>query len=161
MKTRKPIPSRQTPAFTGPAAPESASVPDCPSPAFMAFVESQIGEILKGRTPDFINSNPNPSRRTPAFTAIAAPDSSARLDGYRAAFIAIQNMMEEAYFRRPKKMGGREHLAAYREGYYIGLLFAHCQSAFGEFPEHNVTAIKVILSQHASQSAVGSDELSK
>ena len=58
-------------------------------------------------------------------------------------------MLEEAYSKRPRKMGGREHLAAYREGYYTGLFLAHCQFAFGEFPQHNATAIKVILSDHA------------
>lgn len=123
--------------------------PERPSPAFKAFVESQIQEILQPDrlSSDGIQSPPRPVRRSRLVTP-PPPTIQTRLDGYRAAAIAVQNMMEEAYSKRPRKMGGREHLAAYREGYYTGLLLAHCQFAFGEFPQHNATAIEMILSQN-------------
>lgn len=87
----------------------------------------------------------------------ASDGSVESLDGYRAAFIAIDNLLDAAASKLPKRLGGREHLAAYREGYYNGLLLAHCQSAFGEFPEHNVTAIVMISSQNALHQATASE----
>ncbi len=71
-----------------------------------------------------------------------------RFYGYRAASIAIENLLDDAASKLPKRLGNREHLAAYREGYYNGLLLAHSQLALGEFPEHNVNTIEMILSQN-------------
>ncbi len=79
-----------------------------------------------------------------------SPDlcSLKRLNGYRAASIAVENLLEDAASKLPKRLGGHDHLAAYKEGYYIGLLLAHSQLALGEFPEHNVTTIEMILAQN-------------
>jgi hypothetical protein len=84
--------------------------------------------------------------------SVLVSSSVRSLDGYRAASIAVENLLDDASSKLPKRLGGRDHLAAYKEGYYNGLLLAHCQFAMGEFPEHNVTAIELLLSQNAKLS---------
>ena len=67
-------------------------------------------------------------------------------DGYRAAAILIERLLADAEAYRPEHWNQDMHkLAAYRQGYYDGLLLAHCQMAMGEFPERNKDVIKKAL----------------
>ena len=69
-----------------------------------------------------------------------------RLDGYRAAAFHIEDALDKAQAKRPAKQGKR-HLAAYRSGYFDGLVLAHCLTVFGEYPARNADAIKLILKE--------------
>jgi hypothetical protein len=55
--------------------------------------------------------------------------------------------MRAASDAAPKRKGGREHLAAYREGYWSGLVIAYALLSYGEFPAHNAEAINETLSK--------------
>lgn len=71
-----------------------------------------------------------------------------RIDGYVAAFKEITAMMREAEKKRPLRHTLKDSKkAAFREGYYQGLVVAHCTKALGEFPDHNKEAIKKALSR--------------
>lgn len=68
--------------------------------------------------------------------------------GYEAARIIVEEMLDTAQDRRPArryKVGPKS--AGYREGYYMGLLAAHCQNALVNFPKHNVDAIREALAR--------------
>ena len=74
------------------------------------------------------------------------PDRLTRLRGYEAAFICIERSLLEAKRHLPRRLSWKhQRLAAYREGYYMGLLTAHCQSALGEHPECNAKEIEAII----------------
>lgn len=76
------------------------------------------------------------------------------LDGYRAAASVVRRMLDDAAQRRPLLRSWKmQRLAAYREGYYEGLLAAHCQHAMGEHPEHNAEDIRKELKQNAKVDA--------
>jgi len=75
---------------------------------------------------------------------VSESDASVRsaLRGYRAAAKVIDSLLDEAQKKRPKQTSYKmQRLAAYREGYFDGLLMAHCQHAMGENPEQNQEAI--------------------
>ena len=75
----------------------------------------------------------------------AAPPCSA-LDGYRAAAIHTIRALDAARKERPRRRTLKmTKTAAYREGYYSGLLTAHCQHALGEYPEVNASVIRATL----------------
>ena len=78
------------------------------------------------------------------------PPSSSALDGFRAAAVIVRRALDAAAKDRPRRMSGKmRKLAAYREGYYAGLLLAHCQHALGKFPEQNAEEIrKALTSRH-------------
>ena len=69
-----------------------------------------------------------------------------QVDGYRAASVIVNEHLNAAEARKPKTQryvnGGS---ASFREGYYQGLLFAHCMQAYGEFPAANADIIKRTL----------------
>lgn len=72
------------------------------------------------------------------------------LDGYRAAASVVKRMLDEAATCRPLRRSWKmQRLAAYREGYYEGLLAAHCQHAMGAHPEHNARDIRNELEQNS------------
>lgn len=70
-----------------------------------------------------------------------------KLQGYQAASKRIKKAMRAASDAAPKRRGGREHLAAYREGYWSGLVIAYALLSYGEFPAHNAEAINETLSK--------------
>lgn len=75
-------------------------------------------------------------------------DKVTSLDGYRAAAVMVETFLKYAEKNRPRRGAfGDRRRAAYREGYYMGLLFAHSMHVFGDFPSKNETPIRTILSQ--------------
>ena len=52
-----------------------------------------------------------------------------------AAEIIVERRMREVDFKKPKRYP-RKKLSQYWQGYYEGLLFAHCQHALGFCPSH-------------------------
>lgn len=71
-----------------------------------------------------------------------------RLQGYLAASISIEKMLDDAQKDRPERLPSRwKQTASYREGYFEGLLFASCMTVLGEFPRvpENAQRIRFIL----------------
>tara|TARA_R110000868_G_scaffold368137_2_gene631099 strand:+ start:387 stop:752 length:366 start_codon:yes stop_codon:yes gene_type:complete len=67
----------------------------------------------------------------------AARGSVTELDGYRAAGIMIERMLDEAQKKCPKRlMKINRNSAAYRAGVYQAILTAHCWMVWGEYPNH-------------------------
>ena len=68
------------------------------------------------------------------------------LDGYRAAEIIIAQYLD-TYKELVPKRSRKKHTKtkAYTQGYFDGLVFAHCQLALGSFPEHNKEEIFMAL----------------
>lgn len=67
--------------------------------------------------------------------------------GYTAAFKQINALLDKAQKRLPKcgiSEGVRKR-ADFKQGYYAGLLAAHCFSAYGEYPRQNEEQINKIL----------------
>lgn len=100
----------------------------------------------------------NPKRELPKPTALASVSGSVTaLDGYRAAGIVIEQALDDADKKCPKRMNVNRKSAAYRVARYEALLMAHCQMALGEHPTHemNEPVIRRILqSQNAKVSDV-------
>jgi len=68
------------------------------------------------------------------------------LDGWKAAALIVRRALDDAQKNRPRRRSWKmQRLAAYREGYYAGLLLAHGQHALGEFPGQNADAIRDAL----------------
>ncbi len=67
------------------------------------------------------------------------------LEGYKAASITVEGMLDRAADARPEErnIAKLKSSAAYKEGYYDGLLVAHCFQAWGEFPEHPENAPRI------------------
>jgi len=83
----------------------------------------------------------NVSNRPKAEAGFAPMNGSVTaLDGYRAAGLLIERMLDEAERKRPKRIPNRKS-AAYRAGIYDAILVAHCWMAFGEFPRRNEAEI--------------------
>lgn len=79
------------------------------------------------------------------------------VEGYRAAEIRVAQALDAAQLRKPRRFRARmRKLAAYRQGYYEGLLFAHWQLLLGGFPERNEREIRDILGSLNKGSAGGS-----
>ncbi len=75
-----------------------------------------------------------------------------RLDGYRAAVILVEKMLDEAEAKCPKRMLRiNRDSAAYRAGVYEAVLTAHCWMVLGEFPEHNERTIREALKSSNDQ----------
>lgn len=71
-----------------------------------------------------------------------------QLDGYQAASVLIEKALNSAEKKRPILAGWKLNRRSneYKQGYYDGLLFAHCLDALGKFPEHNRKQILKTLS---------------
>lgn len=68
------------------------------------------------------------------------------LNGYTAAGKVIKQALDNAQNNKPRRYSEKwKRSAAYRLGYYDGLLLAHCQLALGEYPTFNQKQIGVIL----------------
>lgn len=64
-----------------------------------------------------------------------------KLDGYRAAGILIERMLNEAKAKCPKRIGRINRKSAeYRAGSYEAILTAHCLMVYGEYPTHEINA---------------------
>jgi len=61
------------------------------------------------------------------------------LDGYQAAAVLTEKALNKAEKTRPILAGWKlnRRSSEYRQGYYDGLLLAHCLDVLGKFPEHN------------------------
>lgn len=65
------------------------------------------------------------------------------LEGYKAAANTVRSLLNDARERKPLRVPKNvEKLAAYRMGYYTALVIADSLRALGEFPSHNVEAIR-------------------
>jgi len=82
----------------------------------------------------------------PVTVSTPSGGSASELEGYRAAGMTIERMLDEAQVKRPKRQGNRKS-AAYRAGYYDALLYAHCVLVWGEYPNHpsNLAQIRKII----------------
>ncbi len=72
--------------------------------------------------------------------------------GYEAARIIVEELLDKAQDNRPAgryKVSDnvRTTSADYLEGYFMGLLAAHCQNTLGDYPKSNVTAIREALAR--------------
>lgn len=68
------------------------------------------------------------------------------LDGFKAACINVEHALNAAEQAQPRRLKPRFHeSAAYRQGLFEGLLYAHCQHSLCEFPEQNAEVISSIL----------------
>ena len=70
------------------------------------------------------------------------------LDGFKAADLIIEDCLNEAGDKKPKRLkDGYQKRAEYREGYYQGLLMAHCFMVWGSHPneQENQKEIRKIL----------------
>ena len=74
-----------------------------------------------------------------------------QLDGYKAASFRVCQMVEDAWERRPSRRYSARQSAAYRDGYYDGLLAAHCLHALGDHPGHNEDAIRSAIQEAGSE----------
>lgn len=73
-------------------------------------------------------------------------DTPTQLDGFKAASLIVRGMLNYASKERPEDRDfSMRETNEYKEGYYNGLLFAHCQHALGEYPSFNVEAIRKAL----------------
>jgi len=86
------------------------------------------------------------SQATRNRVALHRAGSASELEGYKAAAIVIERMLDKAQAKRPKRQGNRKS-AAYRAGYYDALLYAHCVLVWGEYPNHpsNLAQIRKII----------------
>ena len=81
------------------------------------------------------------------------------LRGYQVAARVVVEMLDDAARRKPAKASYRmQRLAAYRQGYYDGILAAHCQHALGEYPEQNREAIERVMQNARTQVSARSDD---
>ena len=91
-------------------------------------------------------NNPNAMHelKTPEPTKASfapCPGSVTKLDGYRAAGILIERMLNEAKAKCPKRIGRINRKSAeYRAGSYEAILTAHCLMVYGEYPTHEINA---------------------
>lgn len=66
------------------------------------------------------------------------------LRGYVAAAYLVEEMLDESRADRPKRRSLKmAKSAAYREGYWHGLLAAHCMHALGEHPTQEKNAAQI------------------
>lgn len=71
------------------------------------------------------------------------------LQGYQAAAQQVEQRLDLAEKVRPKRLKpGYRQSAAYRQGLWEGLLFAHSMHALGQFPQSNETPIRAYLLAH-------------
>jgi hypothetical protein len=76
------------------------------------------------------------------------------LDGFQAAALLVRRALDQAQSDRPLRRSWKmKKLAAYREGYFAGLLLAYCQHALGDFPEQNADAIREALKPNTKAEA--------
>ena len=68
------------------------------------------------------------------------PDTPTHLQGYQAAASTVAHLLDHAAERRPKR-DINTRSAPYCEGYYRGLLTAHCLHVWGEHPSHSADKI--------------------
>lgn len=74
------------------------------------------------------------------------------LDGYRAAADTVESWLRLVDKNRPRRLKkGYRKSAAYREGYWQALMFAHCLHAMGEYPLSNAAAIRAYLAKQPTQ----------
>lgn len=73
--------------------------------------------------------------------------SVSEVDGYRAAGIAIRELLNDAELKRPKQGRINQKSAEYRAGVYRAFLTAHCLMVFGMYPNQpeNQARIREIL----------------
>jgi hypothetical protein len=58
-----------------------------------------------------------------------------QLRGYQAAAKRVEEALDRAKEKRPKRCTAKmQKSAAFREGYWNGLLVAHCFHVWGQFP---------------------------
>lgn len=71
-----------------------------------------------------------------------------QLDGYQAAAVLTEKALNGAEKKRPILAGWKlsRNSNEYKQGYYDGLLLAHCLDVLGKFPEHNRKQILKALS---------------
>ena len=86
------------------------------------------------------------TQEQPVIVSTPSGVSASELEGYKAAAIVIEGMLDEAQAKRPKRQGNRKS-EAYRAGYYDALLYAHCVLVWGEYPNHpsNLVQIRKII----------------
>ena len=73
-------------------------------------------------------------------------DTPTQIEGYIAASIIVNEMLASAKKDKPKTSRHvKARSASYREGYYKGLLIAHCFQTLGEFPAANAVPIREAL----------------
>ena len=80
--------------------------------------------------------------------ALHRAGSASELEGYRAAGILIERMLDEAQKKCPKRlMKINRNSAAYRAGVYQAILTARCLMVYGEHPNHpeNQAQIRKII----------------
>ena len=72
--------------------------------------------------------------------------NATRFEGLLATSKVIRLSLDKAEEKKPRRMTKKmRRSAAYWQGYYEGLLEAHCQMALAEFPESNTARIREIL----------------
>ena len=75
-----------------------------------------------------------------------ANGSLTALDGYKAASILIERMLNNAEKKKPLRLRPvKQKSADYRQGMYDALLAAHCWMVLGEYPNHNREQITKVL----------------
>ena len=68
------------------------------------------------------------------------------MDGYKAASILIERMLDSAEKKKPLRLCRvKQKSAAYRQGVYDAILTAHCWMVLGEYPDHNRKQIAEVL----------------
>ena len=83
------------------------------------------------------------------------PTPEERERGYRAAAVLVEQLLESAENKRPKCVAsGYQNRVLYRQGYYDGLLAAHCLHTLGEHPlvpQNANTIMNALRDQDAEQ----------
>jgi hypothetical protein len=75
----------------------------------------------------------------------AMPGSVSELQGFYAAEIAIERMLDEAKEKCPERLLNiNRQSAAYRAGAYESLLAAHCMMIYGSFPNHPINRPRIL-----------------
>lgn len=67
------------------------------------------------------------------------------LDGYKAAAILIERMLDSSEKKKPLRLRRVKKSADYRQGVYDAILTAHCWMVLGEYPDHNRKQIGEVL----------------
>ena len=81
--------------------------------------------------------------RQPALAARAG--SVSELQGFHAAEIAIERMLDEAKEKCPKRLLNiNRQSAAYRAGAYEAFMAAHCTMVYGSFPNHPINQPRIL-----------------
>jgi soluble cytochrome b562 len=95
-----------------------------------------------------------PSRKPTKQNSFASSTCYDFKDGYRAYIIELDNMIDIAQNKKPKRLKeGYKDRAEYREGYYHAIMTLFCMTAWIDYPNDSINKkqIQKTLNNHNRQ----------